>query len=413
MKKIVVISDFIEGQPVVASVRFSEVMRYINKSYCLYIINDMKYGGQISEFANMNLKYYSTETKLSNQIGDKQNKKGKIEKFLRNPFVLKVWRNIKYSNTLFKRKNKKLFQELTTLFSEEKIECVLVTIPDIYGLYILNFIKKHYPSIPIVIEIRDIINHSIGKGNPRFIYRKAEKLICKYADGIIALSNGIADYYSKLIRKEMNIKLIKNGYNHENFIDCKYNNNLACKKALTLAHVGSIYKGRNIGDFIKGLVLFAEETGINIVFNIVGVLDNQAYDEIDQIQKSKNIKVNVIGTLPHSQAIQVLKECDISVIVTHKSGSDFAIPGKTFEYIGASKPIIAVTEDNELISLVNKKYGECASHNPMDICRKLKAILETKYDFSDKLKYSRRNQAEEIIRFIESTINVKVKEEWH
>ncbi|PGK86589.1 hypothetical protein CN911_30230, partial [Bacillus thuringiensis] len=71
----------------------------------------------------------------------------------------------------------------------------MVTVPDVYGLYILEYIKEKYPDIPAVVEVRDIIDHNIGTGNPTYIYRKAEKIMLKYADGIIALSKGIYKHY--------------------------------------------------------------------------------------------------------------------------------------------------------------------------------------------------------------------------
>lgn len=386
--------------------RFSELMEYFQKKYSLVIVNDFKYGHQQSKYADINLKFKTTESRYTNNL-DQSNikRKNNLEKLLRTGVILKLWRNFKYSKLLFNFKNKDLYNNISKLIVEDNIAAIFVTVPEIYGLYIVDLIKKKEPKIPVIVEVRDIINHSIGKGNPQLAYKKAEKILMRHADGIIALSEGIKDYYSKLTNQKLNIEVIKNGYDHIKFLDCSYNQGLAHKVRLVLAHIGSIYKGRNIKDFIAGLVAFSDATGIEVIFNIVGAIDNQAYNEISDIETPEKVKINVIGTVPHEVAIKYLKECDIAVILTHKHGSDFAIPGKTFEYIGACKPIIAVTEDKELVSLVNGKYGECASHNSNDIKEKLKKILNSQYDFSNRMLYSRETQASKIINYIENIIN--------
>lgn len=175
------------------------------------------------------------------------------------------------------------------------------------------------------------------------------------------------------------------------------------KESLTLVHIGSIYNGRNIKEFIKGLIKFSNTTKRKINFNVVGFLDNQAKRDIETIKSElnkSNVKLNIIGTVDHSKAIEYLINSDISVVLTHIKGSNYAIPGKTFECIGAEKPIIAITEDKCLIDLIDKKYGECSKHDSNEIEEKLHIILNSTYDFSDKVKFTREEQARRIIQYL-------------
>ena len=404
LKKLMIISDFIEGQPVVASVRFSEIMKHLEALYELYIVNDFKYGSQPSLYSDFSLKYTTIDSKFSNQLSEQKNKKGLLEKWLRNKFLLKIWRSYKFSNTLFNKNNKEFYQNLFELLSSTKIDYIFVTVPDIYVIYIMKFIKENFPHIVIIVEVRDILNHNIGEGNPTTILKKAEKTMINYSDGIIALTTTIADYYKKLSKGNVDIQMIRNGFYGDNFLSCQYEGCIKNKKKLTFAHIGSIYKGRNIKDFIKGLILFYKKTGVEVVFNIVGVIDNEAYEDISKIFGIKEIEINIVGVVPHEKALDYLKNCDVSVIITHKTGSNYAIPGKTFEYIGACKPIIAVTEDPELKRFLEPKYGECANHNSEDVRDKLIKITQAHYDFSDRELYSREKQVESIINFLESKV---------
>ncbi|MFK4424571.1 hypothetical protein [Bacillus sp. RC51] len=399
MRNILMISDYIEGQPVVASVRYEGMMKYFIDRFKIIVCNDSAFGSFESRFVSENYKFHTTNTVFTQSINDVQKKRSFFEKMIRNSFIMPLWRTYKYSRYNFRKKNIAFFQNIDNCLRENGIDCIMVTVPDVYGLYILEYVKEKYPDIPAIVEVRDIIDHNIGTGNPTYIYRKAEKIMLKYADGIIALSKGIYKHYKEL-QPNSNMVVIRNGYEHEIFQDSIYRSCLANNGTLVLAHVGSIYKGRNVKEFLLGLEDFYQTTGIRVVFNVVGVLDQEALEDINQVDLSEGVTVNIIGSVPHKEAIDYLKSCDISVIITHKKGSDFAIPGKTFEYIGACKPILAVTEDSELISFIDSRYGECAKHNQKNISQKLFKIVETEYNFSDRLDYSREKQVEAISEYI-------------
>lgn len=404
MEKLIVVSDYIEGQPVVASVRYSGLMKYLTEHFSIITLNDLKYGEFKSAYSQVNFKFNTINSAFTQQLNDNV-KKGRLQKVLRNKIVLSIWRNYKYSKYKFNKLNMSFYSEIDEYLRNNDVSAIFVTVPDVFGLYIIEFVKKKYQNIPVIIEIRDIINHEIGIGNPRYIFKKAEKIIFDHADGIIAVSQGIYDYYKEK-NKDIDIRLIRNGYDEQYFIGCEYNSFCSINKEITLTHVGSIYKGRNIKDFINGLKLFCKQTGIKVNFSIVGVLDSEAIEDIQSIENEDDkVNINIFGSVKHERALQILKHSDVAVILTHKKGSQYAIPGKTYEYIGACKPILAVTEDKELVSFIHEKYGECASHNSAEIASSLIKLLQNDYDFSARFQYSRQNQAEEIVNYIKSKIN--------
>ncbi|MBP0725125.1 hypothetical protein J5Y03_07955 [Bacillus sp. RG28] len=401
MKTVLMISDYIEGQPVVASVRYTGLMKYFAKYMNIVTINNKLLGEEQSKFSIINYKYLTPNNIYSQNFNAKESipNKKPLEKLLRNRWVLSSWRNYKYNEYKFKQANRALFNKLDLYLAENTVDAIFVTVPDIYGLFILKDIKKKYPNLPAIVEVRDILNNKIGTGNPTFALKKAEKIMLEYSDGIIALSQGIYNYYKDL-KPDIKITIIRNGYDHELFLDSKYESVLVKDNKLVLAHIGSIYKGRNIKEFIYGLMDFHIKTGIFVDFNIIGILDKEAIEGINEFKVSNGVNVNLLGTLPHKNAVEYLKKSNIAVIITHKKGSDYAIPGKAFEYIGACKPILAVTEDKELVSLIQSKYGECAEHDRKDIAMKLIDLINYDYHFSDRIKYSREIQAEKIIQYI-------------
>lgn len=405
MKKILFLTDYIENEPVVASVRYENLIKYLNKKYEITVINNYKYGSFSSKYSSYNLKFNKhNRSQPQSRVSNNSNKN--LNKILKNKYILTGIRSVLHSNFIFNYKNKDFYKHLMDHLESSKYDCVFVTVPYINSLYILKKIKKKYPDLPVVVEIRDIIAHDIGKGYPKMVYRKAESLIYEFADKIIVLTEGIFKYYSKKVNND-DILLIKNGYDLEYFEECMYRPIDLNKGLLSFAHIGTIYEGRNLYQFLESLVLLKEKLNVTIEFNVVGLLDEIAHRELDEFltKNPDKIDINIFGTVPHKQAIEYLKKCDIPVILTHKQGSDYAIPGKTFEYIGACKPILAVTEDMSLINFIDGKYGECAEHNPRSIFENMVKILNKNYDFSDREQYSRRNQAANIITTINSVLN--------
>ena len=315
MEKILIITDFIEGQPVIASVRYSELMVYIRNKYYITIVNDIKYGERKSIYSDENFKFITTKSKFTQSLNSNQPKVSTLNKLARNKLTLFLWRNYSYSKYKFYKDNKKVLNNIKDFVINKKIDCIFVTVPDVYGLYIMKYLKDNIPYIPVIVEVRDIINHKIGKGNPTIVNRNAEKILKRYSNGIIALSEGIFEYYSKMC-KNSEIKLIKNGYDETQFNNCVYKKVSLEKDKLIFAHIGSIYKGRNIKDFVRALIKLNKIINKNIEFNIVGYLDNEALEDIKGINSevNENIKINILGTIPHNEAIQYLKACDIAVI---------------------------------------------------------------------------------------------------
>lgn len=405
---LLVISDYVEGEPVVASVRYAGLMNHFRNRYELIVISDSKYGTADSSYAALNYKYETCDSPFTQTMTgssafrpEANGLRQMAENLLRNKWTLTAWRNYKYSKFKFDRMNARLYARLDRLLAEKDIVAVFATVPDVFPLYVLDQIKRKSPHLPVLIEIRDIIDHRIGEGNPRFVYKQAERMISGLADGLVAVSEGISQHY-RMRNPRAEIRLIRNGYDEALFQDVKFMPLSETSRMLRLVHIGSIYKGRNVKALIEGLELFYRQTGISVTLHIAGLLDRQAIRDLEDAKHSEEgVQVCIHGSMEHEEAARLLKQADAAVILTHTRGSDFAVPGKTFEYIGACKPILAVTADPELISLVHGRYGECARHDVLEVVQAMKRLIGSSYDFSDRFKYSRKRQAAQILDFLE------------
>ncbi|MDT8716147.1 hypothetical protein IAI10_05725 [Clostridium sp. 19966] len=405
MDNVLFLTDYIEGQPVVASIRYEELMLYFQKKFNIFVVNDNKYGSYNSEFGVENFKFI-TERKIKNfkQKNQEYNQnvfKIKIKKMVKNKYIKKIYKYVMFNNKKFFLSNRKLLQKLNSLIQEKEIKYIFITVPDIYVIYIADYLKRKNKQLQVISEIRDLIVNKIfiENGIPKSILKNAEKIMLKTSNEIIALSDGIENEYK--VKFKNNIVIIKNGYNEELFKRFSYRKlELDDKKTLIFSHVGSIYTGRNISEFIAALYELNLIIHKKIIFNIIGYVDDQGIIDISNVKKkynNENVQINILGSMEHSKAIEAMFDSDILVIITHQSGSEYAIPGKTFEYIGACKPTIAVTKDLPLINLINGRYGECAEHNKQDIVEKIVEIIRKDYNFENREIYSRRIQASKII----------------
>lgn len=405
-KRLLLISDYVEGLPVVASVRYEQIARRLSEKYEIVLVHNSFYG-EGSVYAAKSFSYSSISSRYTNDFKGEVKRATGLEFFLRKSgLVKKIWKGYKKSRLVFDRKNKAAYVEIGRYLSQNPVDLIFATVPELEVVYVAQAIKREIGKIPIVTEVRDIIDSEIWTDIPAGIKRGAEKGLCKLSDAMIVLSRGIKEHYEPMLNRGCAIEIIKNGYETGEFegrcreFDAK---GILNRGELRLAHIGSIYEGRNVGDLLRGLLIFARSSTVDVSISLIGHIDDAGMREIRdfEIENRGVVNVDIAGSMPHEKAVERLLKCDVAAVVTHKRGSSYAIPGKVFEYIGACKPILAVSTDGELIELVDGKYGECASHNPNAVSAKIEKMLKSSYDFSKREEFSRRAQVDSIIRFLQ------------
>ena len=187
MKNILYIGDYIEGQPRIASIRYDDIMKEISKEFNIVCINDSKNISN-SIYSIKDFKFISGEldkNKLKQSMSNNN-----IKNIIKKSMLYKWYKIFTLSNNRFNKINYKLYEDIFKYLDNNTIDCIFISVPTIYPIYILKEIKKKYPNIKVVIEIRDIINSKLFKDYPQFILKNAEKDIIRYSDTIIALSEG-------------------------------------------------------------------------------------------------------------------------------------------------------------------------------------------------------------------------------
>jgi glycosyltransferase involved in cell wall biosynthesis len=429
--KVVFLSDYIEGSHQIASVRLNTILREFSYNYSLTIITERSNGkssfGDTFFYNRFKIPRYllkkniynkNKEIILNNDVHN--NKYSKIE-FSINKFIKQIFRTTETlleSSTLIRRLlNLKNYPSIKKKL--DAADLIFITIPSVYPIEILRdiFTKKR-SNAKVVVEIRDLVVNEISKETKSLRFKKAEDFIFKYGDAFIFLTEGIKKNYEPMIKNKPNI-VITNGYDEE-LIDSLNKQNvykqsksqLANKQELIFLHLGSIYGGRNVSDFLNGILIFLENhLQYTITVKFIGDLDSIALGEISSFKQviEENIHKNrliikLYAPVDNKEAMMELMNADIAVILTHRKGSEYAIPGKAFEYIGMEKPILAVSEDSGLIELIDGKFGVCSKHDKFEVARSIDKLLNMKIDYSSKNQYSRKKKSQEIVSFLNEVV---------
>lgn len=425
--KVLFFSDYIEGSHnKIASVRLERIFKEISKVLDLVIVTDKRNGksayGETIHYNTItlnNLKKNKTTTEKST-TNEKENYN--ISRFIYK--VINVLRSTKKSvNSLIEsservkiianRKNISLIRK-----ELKESEIIFVSVPSVFPIEMMKYsLDKKNKNQKIVIEIRDLIVNGISKStnNPR--YKQIEDYIFEHGDAFVFLTEGIKEHYMSRIGNKPNA-VITNGYDEElvrQLNDQETDQSLGSlkeKRELNFLHLGSIYDGRNVLDFLKGIKVFIDKNQnhtANVKF--IGNLDAQAQYEINEfkmetVSEGTNARINIDVQNPVSnqEAMSELKKTDIAVILTHRKGSEYAIPGKAFEYIGMGKPILSVTEDKSLKILIDGKFGICCRHDEREVAKNINELLKLNIESGSKNYYSRTEKAKELIRFLKNDI---------
>lgn len=199
---------------------------------------------------------------------------------------------------------------------------------------------------------------------------KMEKKVMVEADVITTVTRGFAQLFLSKYQKEIKqIQVIYNGFDPDDYqnisVDEKHDG------LFVLLYTGIFYKERNPRLFLKCVKELIEEGKVDPnhirlrfagVFDYPGYRDNQ--DCVDQL--GLHDVVEVIGNLPHRQALTAMKNADVLMLIGDTApGSGIYIPGKLYEYMAIGRPILALSLEGESTEII-KKYGLGEVAHPLE-----------------------------------------------
>ncbi len=325
--------------------------------------------------------------------------KGKLLRFIRGNFFLpdprKGW-------------NSFAFKKACELIESEGISSIITTSPPHSTQLIGLKLKKKYPQINWIADIRDpwtdIYYYDLFY--PTFISKaidsRYEKSVLKNADSIITVGKSLLDSF---IAKGNNIRnktvIIPNGYDEEDFTGL----NPDRPEKFTISYTGTLSDIYPINGFLDALENLRSE-GKVFLLRFVGTVSSVQQALI--IAKAGKENVEFIPYVDHRSAIKYMFESSLLLLIIpdHKSNKSI-ITGKIFEYLATGRPVLCLgPEDGDAASILNESgHGKTVSYgDSVSILNFIESAIAGNY-LSGKVKsgaYSRKNLTGKLSSLLEN-----------
>ena len=320
--------------------------------------------------------------------------KGKIFRFIRGNFFLpdprKGW-------------NKYAFKKACELIENEGIINVITTSPPHSTQLIGLKIKKKYPALNWIADLRDPWTdiYYYKQFYPTFISKRIdqrfEKSVLKKADKIITVGVSLKNLFSlKNKGLENKTEVITNGYDEDDFTGITP----IIPPMFTITYVGTLSDIYPIDGFLNAVQIFKDK-GNEIILRFIGTVSKSQKDLIQS--KSGDSILEFIPYVNHTAAIQYMLKTSVLLLIIpdHKSNKSI-ITGKIFEYIASGKPIVCIGPlDGDAAGIIgNKEYGKTFSYmDSKGISEYLASLISEKpvLERTSSAVYSRKELTGKII----------------
>jgi len=317
-----------------------------------------------------------------------------------------------------------IFGLLVVLLNWRKFDLIYVTSPPLFVGGIGLFIKKIFPKVKLVFEVRDLwpeVAIEIGELHNKTMIKLSESLarqIYKNSDKIIAVTRLYRNLINKKFKKSLNIELVRNGsdleFSKREDISMCFKQKFNPTNAFLIVYAGNLGLAQNISFLLDVAKILEDE---NIAFLIIGTGPH----EKQLLRKHAQLKLkNVlfIGEIPKSEVSKYFSIADCGVVplrdVPIFQGT---IPSKIFDYMSAKLPILLGVKGEAKSIVEESKAGICFEpENCDDFVEKAKwmrdnpnklvAMANNGYDYVYR-NYNRNKLAEKTYSILINLMNIK------
>lgn len=276
------------------------------------------------------------------------------------------------------------------------------------------FINKLF-NVPYILDFRDAwtLSHYLplttenknwrGRLYSKIVSPKSiEKLVIRNADKVIFVSEETRQDHIVYYKNENKDKftVITNGFDADDvFVELGMKNKNV-DGVLNISHIGNFARYRtpyNLINAVNNIIDEDHNYKKNFIINFVGGYFNDidVKEEVEILTAKYSGSFNLIGIVPHNEAIKWLKDADVLLLIT--GGNRKEQPAKIFEYIATGKPIFALAPENGATAKVLRDAGTgiiVPYDNPQKIAAGLKKLIS-----AIKMKESPRPRWEGILKY--------------
>ena len=256
------------------------------------------------------------------------------------------------------------WREIKRLLGRESFDAVISSGPPFSTHLLAARVSKKY-GLKWVADFRDdwAGGHVVHEPTSlhRWLNHTYQQRVVRQADAIIAVSPGIGD---DLVRNtpDAGYHLITNGYDPDD-----YPVPSARDGYFYIVYCGVISKFSEPEVLFKALQMLQHQrpdiyARLRVTFvgqDVTGKLVEYA----DQYGVGECIALT--GFMPHDRALQYVVDADALLLIATGTPKDTFIPGKTFEYLGARKPVLCISNVADTSAML-RQYSAARIVEPND-----------------------------------------------
>jgi glycosyltransferase involved in cell wall biosynthesis len=264
----------------------------------------------------------------------------------------------------------------TKLIRDQGIQTVLVTAPPFSSFLIANELKRRFPHLRTIADIRDewltYFAKEFAYRDDKYVAARAaqiERATVESCDRVVSVTaaslNAIRSRYPG--QPSHKFVLIPNGYDPEAFSEFRARPHQTGK--LVVSYTGTVYKPsspKTYLDALEGLPQIRSDFQTRFVGRIAEEFDRSIFDH-------RQSSVRFFDFIPHSDAVRFMEESDVLLLPW---ADRLNIPGKVFEYLMTGKPILALTYPDSELARVIKETASGWCVNPEDVIAIQRALTE-------------------------------------
>lgn len=250
---------------------------------------------------------------------------------------------------------------------------------------------------PFIADLRDPWHLENVNPYPTVLHKKInrwwEQFVLNTAEKIVVVTEEMAEMYRNQYPQQTDeVLVIENGYDPDDFRGFNQMAKNQNRKVIQIGYLGALYQGREkyMLKFLQAIKKLDEDEEAKKITLYIRGATPEIFTRLVNTTQTGHL-VDMEGTVPYKESLTIMHKMDVLLLVgsaEHK----YALPGKLFEYIGARKPILAITPEGAL-SVFIRTYGVGISVDPADDQDILAAMktLNNNYEFYA----SRLNQVSE------------------
>lgn len=325
--------------------------------------------------------------------------KGKLLRFIRGNFFLpdprKGW-------------NKYAIRKASDIIEKTGIKHIITTSPPHSTQLIGLKIKKKYPEIKWIADLRDPWTdiYYYKQFYPTFFSKRIdsnyEKKVLKNSDKIITVGTSLKNIFSSKQKGiESKIEVITNGYDDKDFKGIESTN----PAKLTITYVGTLSDIYPVEGLVAALKRMKHE-GIDFALRFVGSASEKTRQLI--LANIPDTSVEFLPYVIHSEAVKYMLSSTILLLIipSHQSNKSI-LTGKLFEYLATGKPILCLgpTDGDAAEIIKSVGAGSVFNYNSNDAIHQFLVQSSGKIvqpPGTGKLMYSRKELTRQLSMILNS-----------